>query len=127
MRGKKDNRGGRPKSELGEVRSNRVTVRFSEKELEQVSGKAQLVGLEVSAFLREAALGRKVSVQASSFPVNVQTYDQLRRIGVNLNQLIRAVNSGAIVGIESENISELRNLVEKVGLEICGDRQAEER
>jgi hypothetical protein len=124
--GKKDRQGGRPKLAEGEAREHRLTVRLNAKEQEQMLLKSQATKLEASVFARAAILGARLSVRSGSHPVNVQTYEQLRRLGNNLNQLLRQANAGLVVGIEAQQIEQLRCLLGQVGMEMYGDREADE-
>ncbi len=50
-------------------------------------------GLSVSAFVRRRSLGRPVTARADA-----QARAALRRVGVNLNQLVRAANASGASG-----------------------------
>ena len=50
-------------------------------------------GLSVSAFVRRRSLGRPVTARADA-----QARAALRRVGVNLNQLVRAANASGAAG-----------------------------
>ncbi len=70
-------------------RSGRVHLRVSDREKDQFTAKAKAAGLGLSEYLRKAALDVGV----------IHKYDQaalhqLRKIGVNLNQIAHHLNSG---------------------------------
>ena len=52
-----------------------------------ITEKAQVTGLSVSVYAREAALGARLGAR-----VNAGVYRELSRIGVNMNQLARVAN-----------------------------------
>lgn len=78
---------GRPKIAAEDLRGARVTVRFSGEEQAALEGMAAEAGLSVSAFVRAAALGARITVQRDGVPMAV--VGQLRRIGNNLNQVLK--------------------------------------
>ena len=80
-------RGGRPKLDDTDRRSAPISVRFSADELAAVQGQAAMAGLSVSAFVRAAALGQRIAVRREAVPM--AAVGQLRRLGNNLNQILR--------------------------------------
>lgn len=85
----------RPKKSPSDLRTVHVAFCVSPSEqarLEELAEKAQLTKAE---FARTAALGKSIKVVESSSP-DFLDRNELRRIGVNLNQLARAVNEGRL-------------------------------
>ena len=76
-----------------EKRAEQINVRLTPKELALIEGKATAAKTTVTELVRTLALGRKVAVQYSRAP-DFTTRDELRRIGVNLNQIARVLNAG---------------------------------
>lgn len=83
-----DNKGGRPAKPAAEKKTERITVSFTEAQRAGVEAKAEEAGLAVAAFIRSAALGKDVAGK-----VDAETRRELRRIGVNLNQLAKVANT----------------------------------
>lgn len=82
----------RPKIDPTKRRTSQVSVAVSPAELAALQVKADQSGMTVTAFTRSAALSRKlVSTPRSS--VDFETRQELRRIGVNLNQITKALNA----------------------------------
>ena len=82
----------RPKIDPAERRTEQVSLALSPMELGNLKTKASQADTTVTAFVRAAALGQRVSVTKSTAPDFV-TRDELRRIGVNLNQIAKALNA----------------------------------
>ncbi|TCP38068.1 plasmid mobilization protein [Rhodovulum marinum] len=78
----------RPKKAPQEKRDLRVAFRLSAPDAEALGARAKAAGLSVGAYARMMALKGKVQVVTKREP-DFATLDQLRRIGVNLNQLAR--------------------------------------
>lgn len=83
----------RPKADPQKRRSTQVFIRLSALERAELEAKAETAGKSLSDFTRCAALGRRITPVATSRPDAV-TMAELRAIGVNLNQIARALNAG---------------------------------
>jgi hypothetical protein len=83
----------RPTKSPTERRTEQVKIVLSPVELAQVKGKADRADTTVTAFVRAAALGKPVTVKQSTAP-DFMTRNELRRIGVNLNQIAHTLNAG---------------------------------
>jgi len=82
----------RPTIDPAKKRTGGVRVPLSPVELAKLKAKADHAEMNVTAFVRAAALGQDVIVRKSSAP-DFLTRDELRRIGVNLNQIAKAMNA----------------------------------
>ena len=78
----------RPKKSPEEKRDLRVAFRLSAPDAEALGTRAKAAGLSVGAYARHMALRGKLEVVTRQEP-DFALLDQLRRIGVNLNQLAR--------------------------------------
>lgn len=82
----------RPKSDPMKRRTEQLNLRLSPVELAALQSKADAAGTNLTAFTRAAALSRKLpSAPVSS--VDFETRQELRRIGINLNQIAKAMNA----------------------------------
>lgn len=82
-----------------EKRTKEIKIRVSEAELEQIRKNANQ---NIAFFMRELALGNKIEIQkekpAKKFiklnenKADAKLIEQIRRCGVSLNQIARAVN-----------------------------------
>lgn len=97
------------------VRSAVVPVRFSPDERDRLRGFAEARRLSLSDFIRRVALGRKLP-QVVSAEINRHVYLELARIGNNLNQLVRAVNGGAVKVADMALLTRLAEVVRQLGL-----------
>lgn len=78
---------------MKEIRTKKITVRYTEKELTEANGKS--VG-PLASWLRDLSLNQLDKRKPK--PVNPELLYHLNRIGVNLNQVARFCNQQAIFG-----------------------------
>ena len=94
-------------------------VRFAADEYEQLKKKAYEARVGVGEFIRRAALRRRVVEPPPPPQLNWKLYEQLQAIGVNLNQIAKAVNTAVKVGQEVNiDREQLQKLVESLGASI---------
>ncbi len=114
-------KGGRPKSAPPDARRSAVQALLTEAEREAVRRTAADSGLTVSAYARRRLLGRPVAPL-----VDGRAQRELNRIGVNLNQLVRAANGGTASGATRPDaerlvaearaaVAEVREAVQRLG------------
>src|SRR5579872_5573344 len=90
--------------------TRRVIVRVSEEDHARIRANAKDAGLGVSEFVRRLALDGQVVVrQQSAYGMSLAF--QLRRIGVNLNQLTRVANEDGEV---PEELARVCGQVERI-------------
>lgn len=82
----------RPRKTAGERRDLQIGIRLTPSEAEALQTRAQAAGLSVTEYARRMMAHGQVRVVQSQEP-DFAVLDQLRRIGVNLNQLARAMNT----------------------------------
>ena len=99
----------RPRLGEEERRRRTVGVRVTEAEAEELQERAQAARLSVGAYLRRRGLGQRVRM-ATERRLGAAELRELNRIGVNLNQMVRALNSGAV-----SSPAETQEAVERVG------------
>ena len=100
----------RPRLGEEERRTRTVGVRVTEAEAEELRERAQAARLSVGSYLRRRALGQRVRIAAER-RLGAEELRELNRIGVNLNQMARAMNAGSAAPAETrkavEQVSEL--------------------
>lgn len=103
---------GRPKKRAAELRTGQFRVRVSVAEKAGIERAAGEAGLSVSEYLRRRALGRPVEAR-----VDAAARGLLRRLGVNLNQLVRVAHRAGqvehgdeLVGVLAEVRAAVRTL-----------------
>lgn len=81
---------------LGEEhrRTHTLGVRLTAGEAEALSAQARAARLSVGAYVRRRALGQRVRVLEER-RLGARELRELNRIGVNLNQIARLLNSGS--------------------------------
>ena len=84
-------------------------MRVTEAEETELRERAQAACLSMGAYLRRRALGQRVRM-AAELRLGAAELRELNRIGVNLNQMARALNSGAV-----SSPVETQEAVERVG------------
>ena len=99
----------RPRLGEEERRTRTVGVRVTEAEAAELRERAQAARLSMGAYLRRRALGQRVR-SAVERRLGAAELRELNRIGVNLNQMARAMNSGA-----APPPAEAQEAVERVG------------
>ena len=102
---------GRPK--LGEtaLRRHAVTVRLNDGEHEELRRQAGKARLRVPEFIRQRVLERRLQI-GSPRQLGVAEFRELNRIGVNLNQIARALNQRSDAA--APRLDELRRLGELI-------------
>lgn len=82
----------RPKKPTSDRREQWIKARVSPAEHADILTRAARARLSPSEFLRNSALASQVVVAEEAAGADFETIDQLRRVGVNLNQLTRVAN-----------------------------------
>jgi hypothetical protein len=85
-------------------------------EKERWSKKAASANLSLNEYIRLCVDKRKIT--AAPPEINRTTAVELGRIGVNLNQLVRAINTVVALNQEIPNLSEVLKLIDEVSLVI---------
>ncbi|NCA83696.1 MAG: MobC family plasmid mobilization relaxosome protein [Opitutae bacterium] len=83
----------RPSKQTREKRDHFLTLRLTDEEQRAIHARAANVNATPSVFVREAALGAKLRIVQSPPTLPFAAIEELRRIGVNLNQLARIANA----------------------------------
>ena len=104
----------RPRLDEEERRARTVGVRVTAAEAAELRERAQAARLSMGAYLRRRALGQRVRIAAE--------LRELNRIGVNLNQMARALNSRA-VSSPAETQAAVERVGELVAKLLAGERE----
>ena len=85
----------RPRLDQDKKLSRRLSIRLNNAEQAQLLKAAQICGIPLGTLVRERLLkGDFPKAQAAR--VDLASYAELKRIGVNLNQLTRLANAGIV-------------------------------
>ena len=106
----------RPLLRKNELR-RKVDCYFSNRELEQIQSQANQVGLPLSAFIRRASLGTKITALPA---INATAWQELSHTTANLNQISKHLNSGKDYGIHPQVIDDLAEQVRQLRLQLLG-------
>lgn len=105
---------GRPS--LGEKKKSKPhMVRFDEEQDERLIFRAELAGMTVTEYIREATLNAKISPRLS--PDEQEYIRQILKIGVNFNQLLKLAHTVGLVSMASKIesiIGQLSRLLNKI-------------
>jgi hypothetical protein len=95
-------------------------VRLNQLELEMIRMKASDAGLTCAELLRRNALMRPLPKRFSK--ISIATYQELRRIGNNLNQLVKASNTAVKMGYpppaDPATLEQLLTLLNNIGRQL---------
>ncbi len=110
-------KGGRPKVENPKIKT--ISFKISESEYAKILENASKRGLRISAYSRLAVLKKKMP--GGIMPtINLKTWTELHRIGVNLNQITKRINQiGDNAGL-MDIIKNLQNQVREIRNQIMG-------
>jgi hypothetical protein len=84
---------GRPKKELTSLKLIQVNIRMSVDDYIKVSDNARTIGLSIAEFIRRKVTKKSLPKKNVS-PTDRKLFVELSRVGNNLNQLAKYVNSG---------------------------------
>lgn len=102
---------GRPSKPAEETRSEFVRVRVTSSERDRIERQAEKAGLSLSAYSRKVLLRHRVRPAVTS--VDAAALADLNRIGVNLNQIARHLNSrGAVPDDLETTLADIRRAIE---------------
>ena len=111
----------RPRLGESERRTRTIDVRVTEAEETELRERAQAARLSMGAYRRRRALGQRVR-SAVERRLGAAEMRELNRIGVNLNQMARALNSGAAPS-PAETQEEEERVGELVAKLLAGERE----
>lgn len=107
----KGKRRGRKKLSAEDKRNHSITLRVNGPELEQIDLKRNSVKMDRAGYCRMSALE---SLPANVPEVNVATWVELGKIGINLNQYQRAINQGQATCYDLELLKKLDRTIEAI-------------
>ena len=105
---------GRPKKPEGTARNLALpSIRVSPDEMSFIEGEAAKAGLPVSTYIRTLALHKRVAPARSD--MDDKLLFELNRCGVNLHQVVKALNFGQGIPTDiSTTMDELRLAITKI-------------
>lgn len=101
----------------------RLDVYLARGEREMLASTAQSAGLGLSAFVRRAALGQRLTAVPA---IPAAQWQALSKTAANLNQIAHAINSGRATGVPAAAIEDLAIQLRAVRLSLMStDRPGE--
>lgn len=116
---------GRPKINDSEKRLVQVNIRLTADENNKVNEFASASGLSPANWIRAKIFTGKLPAVKMS-PIDASVYLELKRIGVNLNQVTHKINAGKFPKEYLERQLELANLLKKIIKLLTYDRQPDQ-
>src|SRR4051812_30391265 len=114
---------GRPRVEDQDKRIVQVNIRLTEDENKKVNHFASASGLSPANWIRKKVFSRKFPAVKVS-PLDASIYNELKKIGVNINQATHKINLGEMPKEYMHFILQLRVLLDKVLKTLLDDRQS---
>ena len=102
----------RPKKDVYNLRIHQVNIRLTQAEQEFAIKQAELAGLSIANWLRNAAFSKK-ALKVKVSPLHKAYYKQLIGVSTNINQIARKVNQNQFPKVYSELLY-LRKLLENI-------------
>lgn len=90
----------RPKLPPQEQKSERIIVRLTPIEHAQAQLAAARHGISVAELVRRRLMGIRLPASPTEAKINADAVAALNRIGINLNQIARRLNSGKPINID---------------------------
>jgi hypothetical protein len=114
---------GRPHVKVEEKRVVQVNIRLTTGEFKKVSEYATMSGLSAANWIRKKIFTGKFPTMKES-PIDTATYQELKRIGVNLNQATHKLNQGEMPKDYLFFVFQVRGLLERTLKALLDDRQS---
>ena len=103
---------------------HKVTIRLTDSEYRHLRQEATKSEHTMSALVRARLAGRVIKAKQPPIPeINRQAYCQLVRVGNNLNQIAKRLNSGLYAQELKTALDDVREAVRVVGLGIYGGEE----
>ena len=103
----------RPKLPPQDQKSKRMIVRLTPIEHAQAQLAADQAGIGISEFARRRLMGVRLPASPTEEKLNADAVAALNRIGINLNQIAKRINSGGGV-----NVGKIMDALERIDAEM---------
>lgn len=90
----------RPFKTDSEKRAVQVMLTLTLEEADRLKKQAEIAAMPLAVFAREAALQSRITVRKGR-ALSPETFIELNRVGVNLNQIAKAANAGRPIDPEA--------------------------
>lgn len=115
------NQGGRPPLLDLERRSIKYHGGFNYAEAQMIAEKAQAAGITEAEYIRHAVLNRELKTVPA---INKDTYHELGKVGVNINQCARLMNGGSNANAElAQALTQFKTVITQLRQQLLGVAQ----
>jgi len=91
-----------------------IHVRLTESQYKQLTKESQIMDKSKAEMLREGYFkGKKITILFDMATAN-NMYKEMNKIGVNINQITKRINSGLSVGLYEDLLKEIKNEFQKI-------------
>ena len=112
------NQGGRPPLLDLERRSIKYHGGFTIAEAELIAERAESAGITEAEYIRHAVLNRELKTVPA---INKDTYHELGKIGVNINQCARLINGGSNANAElAQALPQFKTVITQLRQQLLG-------
>ena len=94
----------------------KITVRYSHDDFKKVNEFAEKAGQDLRTYVQSISLNPRFKIVPAIPKINLETKAQIQRIGVNLNQMARAMNNY----YETKNFDRIEENLRKISDELHG-------
>lgn len=113
----------RPHIDNKEKRIVQVNIRLTIDEQNKVNHYASASGMSPANWIRKKVFSGKFPAVRQS-PLDTATYQELRNIGVNLNQAVHKINKGELPSFFYKQLQELQEKVNQIIKLLIDDRES---
>ncbi len=117
---------GRPTIDKGLKRSEKTTFRLTKKEQLQLNNAAEACGISTGNFIRLKLFKGKFP-QPKPSKIDIDLYYELKKIGVNLNQIARRFNLGQVPSKTNTILQELLDQQQTIIRALLNDSYSKDR
>ncbi len=112
----------RKKLTLEMLRTEQINIRLTKKEYAEILELSKGSELSPANWIRKFIFSKRFP-KAKMSPITMDTFNELNKVGVNLNQLTRLANSGRLTGNLSGLLSDLNKHIVQIKLLLLNDSE----
>ncbi len=102
-----------------DIKKNRITVRYSDIEINKLKTSADKAGKKISEYLRIRSLGKRI--QTKTPELNRDAYVELTKLSSNIDQIKSYLEKGLIKKVDGHNLKYALRLTYKIVRDLRSD------
>ncbi len=102
-----------------DIKKNRITVRYSDIEINKLKTSADKAGKKISEYLRIRSLGKRI--QTKTPELNRDAYVELTKLSSNIDQIKSYLEEGLIKKVDGNNLKDALRLTYKIVRDLRSD------